>query len=508
MRESFDRIKSKELKKAKLFAAACGICAGMAAAGVFLLAFKLSAIALGWYIYLIIGAGVAIITAAAVFFAVRTNDLKLAKKLDKEYNLGEKAQTLIEFEGQDSAILSLQRENAEAAIGGITLKKPSAKRIVSAVVAALLCAALLVCGVAVKQREKVITLPVDEQPFEISEAQLIVLNGIIENLQSDGEINTELKQSCLETLDSLKTYLTGGSATNGGMATEVQAAMLEVSAYTFDTNTYDEFITGFSDADGGTAFAWAFYQSAVCYKSSANINSYDTVVSKSKTIDGTISDIMQGYIDDIIEVTDATDFATNLETTITSYMTTLESAINSAEFPEDDSLFKVVETLHAEFLKYYTYYTTSREGYTIDEYHTGLANALNTFSVNGTNALRAQVYNCMMDEYIRQSLADAFGVAICGLDNPEPLDESSSGSSEGGANQGGAGTGDTLYGSDDYVYDPNTGEYVQYGELLNAQTNGYISRLYAMLDSDDISDEVKSYIRAYINKLLETNGGD
>ncbi len=506
MRESFDKIKKIELRKAKILGALFGLCCGIAVTGVFLLAFKLSAIALGWYIYLVIGACAAVISGTALFFSFRTNDVKLAKKLDREYNLGEKVQTLIEFEGQDSAMLSLQREDAEAAIGGITLKKPSAKNIAQTAAVVVICLALFICGVAVKQRIKEVILPVDEQPFEMTDTQLIILNTTISNVENDASMDEALKEKCVASLNDLKDYLTGGSATNGGMATEVQATMIEISTYTFETNTYDDFITAFSEADGGTVFAWAIYESAICYKSATNINSYDAVIFKSRTIDDDISDIMQEYIDGIIEVTNATEFATNLESTITTYKQTLDDAVALISgLPEDDGLYSSIETLRAEFLKYYN---RINGGYTIDAFHTGLASALNTFSRNSSTALRAQVYNCMMDEYMRQALSDIFGVAVQGLDNPQPLDESSGSSSGDSTSSGGAGSGDTLYGSDDYVYNPNTGEYVQYGELLNAETNGYLSKLYAMLDSDDISDDVKSYIRAYINKLLGTSDGE
>lgn len=613
MRENFDKIKKIELRRAKLLSLAFGVCCGLAAAGVFLLAFKLGAVQLGWYIYVIIGACAAAVSCAAFYYALikgldseksekkpskrrltpeakkqfrhrvydiisaavifavvvsalvyyagffepntdagaalrgvyiilfailaalsaallgceigrahaafgegRTRkkkqksdidayDLKLAKKLDKEYSLGEKAQTLIEFEGQNGAMLSLQRESAEAAIGAITLKKPSAKRVAQAAAVVIICLALFISGVAVKQRVKETVVPVDEQPYEMTDAQLITLNTMIENVNGDTAMDAALRQNCVTALNNLMTYLTGGGATNGGMVTEVQTAMIKISTYTFETNTYDDYITAFDDVDGGKPFAWAIYESAICYKTAANINSYDTVLTRSRSIDDDIEDIMQSYIDDIIEVTDATEFATNLETTITTYKQILDGAAEAVDVSTDDALYSAVETLRTEFLKYYN---RINGGYTIDAFHTGLASALNTFSRNSSTALRAQVYNCMMDEYMRQSLSDIFGVAVQGLDNPEPMDEDSGSSGDGSVNAGGAGSGETLYGSDDYVYDPNTGEYVQYGELLNAETNGYLSRLYAMLDSEDISEDTKSYIQAYINKLLGTGGSD
>ena len=86
-----------------------GLAAGLFAGGLFLLLSRLAVISIAPIISLPVGAGAAMVAALAVFFAIGASDKALAKRLDSEFSLNERVQTMIEHAGEDSGVLQMQR---------------------------------------------------------------------------------------------------------------------------------------------------------------------------------------------------------------------------------------------------------------------------------------------------------------------------------------------------------------------------------------------------------------
>ena len=64
--------------------------------------------------------------------------------------------------------------------------------------------------------------------------------------------------------------------------------------------------------------------------------------------------------------------------------------------------------------------------------------------------------------------------------------------------EGGYGSGETVYGSDDIVLDPITGEHVKYGDLINT----YYAMVTEALTSGEVSEEVEQLINQYFSHLF------
>ena len=71
-----------------------------------------------------------------------------------------------------------------------------------------------------------------------------------------------------------------------------------------------------------------------------------------------------------------------------------------------------------------------------------------------------------------------------------------------GVNQGGIGSGETIYGSDDMVYDPDTGAYVKYGEIINA----YYAKYSQLMIDGKLPEDVAKKLAEYFDTLF--NGAD
>lgn len=85
-----------------------------------------------------------------------------------------------------------------------------------------------------------------------------------------------------------------------------------------------------------------------------------------------------------------------------------------------------------------------------------------------------------------------------GKDNQDDSDSSSSGEGSG------SGSGDIQYASDDLIYDPATGNYVTYGELLNY----YYSQALDGIENGNIPDDLATLIEQYFNSLYYDDGNE
>ena len=129
MDASFKKIKKKFLVFAIIKSLICGVSAGLFAVGAVLLALKLAGIPIHGGYYALIGVCVASVCFGIVFPFMRLNDLKVARKLDKDYALRERVETMVAFEKDGGDIAILQREDAQTKLENLPKKKPDFKKL-------------------------------------------------------------------------------------------------------------------------------------------------------------------------------------------------------------------------------------------------------------------------------------------------------------------------------------------------------------------------------------------
>ena len=69
---------------------------------------------------------------------------------------------------------------------------------------------------------------------------------------------------------------------------------------------------------------------------------------------------------------------------------------------------------------------------------------------------------------------------------------------------GGLGTGETLYGSNDLVYDPDNEAHVEYGDILNS----YYAKVLEMIADGRVTPEIEEYINRYFASLFNGSSSD
>lgn len=119
----------------------------------------------------------------------------------------------------------------------------------------------------------------------------------------------------------------------------------------------------------------------------------------------------------------------------------------------------------------------------------------------------------MMNEFVRNRLWEIFEMPqqdLPPLSDDEDLREVQGGSGNGSGSgdseneddnngSGGYGDGDDLFGSNDKIFDPATGEIVDYGGLLQSE---YYAKMKDLLNNGDLPDDLKQAIQTYFDLLL------
>ena len=114
MEKNFLRLKTKYVLMTVLKSVIFGLSCGLLAVGAVLLPLKLKSINIHFGFYILIGVGAALLFGGALFgilFKLRLSDVSIAKKLDKDYKLNERVQTVVEYGEDQSDIVSLLRED-------------------------------------------------------------------------------------------------------------------------------------------------------------------------------------------------------------------------------------------------------------------------------------------------------------------------------------------------------------------------------------------------------------
>lgn len=240
MDENFKKFKKKVWFDILIKCIAAGAAAGLFAVVCTLLPCRLYGVNLLWVYYALIAlAGVALGGGAAFLF-LRTNDKKIAMRLDKELNLQERVQTAYEFGGAQGDILDLQRVNASSALGSVPLKALPFKNIV----ATILCGAIALLSIPAIPLIATLVPPVfasteeipeDEKPRPITDWEWKALDELIEYVRASKKADAAARAGMLTPLNGLRTVLLDG-VSQASLTGFVQGAVSDIRNGVSDAN--------------------------------------------------------------------------------------------------------------------------------------------------------------------------------------------------------------------------------------------------------------------------------
>lgn len=471
MGEGFKKQKNKHLRIALLKSAVFGLSFGLFSACAVLLSLKLSAVNIAWVYYIVIGVGGAILCGGLTFLTVRPTDKKLAKQLDSAFAMGERTQTALEFAGADGEVVEIQRRDTDERLSALNVK-PSAKSIVQFIVVAVLAIAVCLTSVIMPARWAEGSTGGGEQTgtdaaYSVTEEQLAGLNRIIENVGAS-PIDGTLRASVVALLQKLADDLAGAERVSQ-MRLLVGDAVFKTEKYFSDEYSYIRIANSLSDFNQYPLAA--IIADGVRVYRAYNVEDFAQV---EKLREEGVEAVGEAIEEGLAELYKA------LTEEIGNTPAEIYTALLASNVYEGDVLYSLLLGFSRSLAK------------------DGLTGSLRLdFNLGLRDELAVQALLRAVKRYIIANLGILFNVEVPDDADFIPVDRSSSEDEDDKTNNGGYGDGSWKFNYE--IYNPNTGEYENYMEILEE----YFAIVDSMLrEPEQFTEEQISVIRTYFEILF------
>ena len=228
------RLKLEKILQGSIYA----LSGGLLAAAIMVMTFQLVGLS-EWYFYLVaVGGGllVYVLILLGYYLFNRVGDKEAARRIDQNFNLREKASTMIEFQGQESLLINKQREDAEKSI---KLKSP--KKLILKVTMASLPLPLLGAGAFTTSfftQDIVNMVKADETQDNFDDETDEIIDDIKDYI-GKSQASAAFKEKLYQILEELRENLKGDTSIPSRQA-KVDAAKEEVDIALDEVNTKEE----------------------------------------------------------------------------------------------------------------------------------------------------------------------------------------------------------------------------------------------------------------------------
>ena len=495
MNEYFSKFKRKRQRMRIIKSLLLGGAVGSVVGGIFLLLCKLAIIPVSPLIALPIGVGTFLLCGGVVYALLRTTNEQLAKELDTRFGLYEKVQTMVEYQNDAGALVDLQRQDAEQTLSQIPTAKFKTKNLWAYITALCVGVATLVPGFIVKA-------PQEEEPtipFQISAVQVAGITELISYVGDSSMENpykSDISAELIALLGELQTV-----NTVDGMQAALTESLTNIQTATFDSSSSTEIL----NALWKTQDAYAQALAKTLDTSALSQTDWGDYVEKMTAYQQSFAVQDPENASPIPDDEKRQTLLWNLQNTATK----IELALTSSGIAETDGLYAVLQRLVSENTgnvsgAHIFGFSVIAQAPSILTYQDGLDELKNTFDsiINDVYAVTSQLKtNANVGEYTMTKLSALFAMDVPAFERPDFFTSSGENTNagdddDGGPNDGGIGEG-AVYGSNDLVLDPLTGNYVEYGTLLDK----YYAVMYDKLDNGEYTEEQKTIIRNYFALL-------
>lgn len=481
------RLNGLRIAGAAMIGASCGFASG----GVWLILTKLAVLGFEPLSSLFIGVGVAMIVGGLLFLLGGRSDKWLAEELDSKFGLKARVQTMVAYREEEGEMISLQRQDTDSALSDIPIRSYKFKGLWIYILAILLSAAVLAVGFILPDMRGY-TPPEEVIPFELTEIQEAGLNELIRYIEGS-EMEEEFRTPIADELRALLAKLREID-TQKDMRAALAESMALIMAVTYDSSTATEMLNALWD----TKDIYFRHLAKVLDTSYWTSPDWSDYAEKATEYVATL----MGEND---ESENAVVGAARLKLALDSMSRKLESTLASSELAEDDEMYLAVNNLFCDESAGLALILEEIDSLSDEEAREALEDSLNAMSEELFAAISLNKVNASTGEYAMTRLASLFLVPVPEFERPEfvkkneSVDGSQSGANDdkqNGGSHGGVGEGAT-YGSSDLVLNPLTGNYEEYGKLIDK----YYGIMYERLQGDSYTEEQKTAIRKYFELL-------
>lgn len=474
MKGNFLKFKRKLIFARILKSCLAGIAAGLSVGGIFLGLSRLAIIGFEPILSLPVGAGVFLLIFISFYLLLRTSDKKLARQLDSRLSLREKVQTALAFEGEEGGMIELQREDAQRTLGNIKTRKFRVKRVWIYFLALILGAAILFAGFSAPNKRDW-EPPEVIIPFEISEVQIAGIEELI-RYTTESSMEEPYRSEVTAALTTLLGELKAAT-TEPEMEASVAKAITEIAGITYDSSSMTEILNAMwsTEDENIRALAKALNTS---YWTEPDWGDFAEKYSALRESFTKVQDEVEPAEESASEPEAPTEeeLMTRLKWRVETFTLKLGNALVSSKINESDILYSSLNKLingsaDGEFGGI-SAVASGIEGKTLEDASEEIDGVFGYMTDELYATISTQKTNTNVGEYVLKKLSTLFGVPVPLFERPEFAKNGGSSDSEDdfkddeeGNNGGGIGEG-VVFGSDDLVLDPLTGQYVEYGTLL------------------------------------------
>ncbi|MBE7093504.1 MAG: hypothetical protein E7367_02315 [Clostridiales bacterium] len=487
--KNFNDIKRKLARNAFLRSGILGGSAGVASASIGALVCELLKVKVEPWIFVLGGIGLGAVVFGTLLLCLYPFERKLARKLDDELGREERVQTMLEFASDEKEMSVLQRKDTEARLAALPATYTQFKRIWQCIAAVCLAVATCASAVVVPMLGKGSTGGGGNGdgggdssiqtviPFEVSTAQLVALRELIEYVQDSG-MQDEPKTATVAALEDLLEKIVDVEA-HSEMLVLVSGTIVAVDAATEAKNTGYELATAFEKAEAATLRKLANAVGA--------------------------TDI-ERFTDQYVKFWEAFkeygEQGATAKDTIETFSTRLQIALAMSQVDGADELVQALKALNEAVVKELDPSTFGY--YTQESWANRMETVFGTCQGPIANAMNKQIVNNDVRDYTIDKLCEIFGLDDA---NVPPLSQDYTPTTGGeddkddsNLNDGGLGTGDVNYGSNELIYDPETGELKPYGEVFAKYYAIYTDAVH----QGKIDPNLEKILQAYFD-MLATN---
>lgn len=474
MTKTFNQIKRATLTDALAKSALYGIALALVSVGAVMLTMKLLMLKLHLLYYIIIGA-LGFVSAFSVSLLVLFRSAKrLARELDDKYRLHESVQTMLEFDGVEGEMLSLQREHTEDILSELPKRPSVLKRYLVSGISLLLSLSLLVTAVVlpVKSDEP---SPEPDRPFVISEWQIGAMEALIEEV-SYAKLEESVKVELVTRLESLLDHLKTVQYFKE-MDEAVITAIVDIDLYVEEINTYKKLALALF---GGTSYA-------------PKKIAVSMITLNGVSFGEEISPIRETFANTMYAI-EIADFSDEIEERLAASGVADGEPLRVAIEGFADSLLAVADNSELSF---------NEAQAEIDKAFTAACDAIGqrmSWQYNNL-AIRTRIIEQLIDIFMIDE--DDIPPLLCDLVPKLELDDEDDEDKGGKEDSGGYGEGNNLFGSDDTIYDTLFREdgagYVKYGDVFS----DYYLKVEELLLDGNLSEETKKLLIDYFQKLAD-----
>ncbi len=466
MGQEFRRFKRKirfgAILRAILFGLSLGV---MTVAGLWLWA-KLMMLEIDFIRFAIIAAVPTVLGLGVMLILLLPTDKRLARRLDRALSLGEKVQTMVAFREDTGDMAALQRMDTERILSEAPRRRVKGTATWAFICLPLVAALCMVGTILVPAKEPEAPPPVVDNNFYLSPWQEQALLDLIEEVRTS-DMEEAPRETVVKQLESLLIQLKTIKK-EASMKEAVVATIVQMDAIVEDHNACDLI-------------------------AQALVKSLDEHV---RTLGAAIGSLKALLIGDRMNLLGETLTADGGYEVAAAMAAALPLALESCDLTTAHATYAALADF-AQALASVNAETTS--------------DAIGDIMADADEAINAAVFleatNVEVCEEAIYRLLTIFGLKTDDLPVDllaDPEDPNAGGSTdkeddeEDKVHSGGLGTGEMIYGSNDMIYDPETGKYVPYGEVLK----DYYARITEQLMDGKLSPELEELLSDYFAILF------